>query len=475
MTKAKKFSLTELLNQRPMEETENGEPGRQEGKTGESVPGKEEIVMVDVRDLEPSRENFYQVDDSLKRSVELVGILQPLLVDPPRNGKYRVIAGHRRRLAVLALVEEGNERRRRVPCVIRKEDVKDRLALIMANRFRDKTDWEKMMEAVEAEGLAKELKKDYGLEGRTRKVLAELMGMSEAQLGRYKAIYSNLDRELMEEFRAGRISFSVASELCGMPGEFQKMAKEQIREKGMVSLPEIRELKREAVAREEAGEPGKDAGPEKVCLPGAGKSRGPGVVHLPGTEGKEEPGKMCLPGTVEKEKSGKVRLSGTWEKEKPEAVPLPGKTSPSGEEGEPEKAETAAGSGAPGKHGDESSRKKGPVTTGELFHGIYGRLKEKEKLPDILDYGLASSPSVPVTDGEFGLKASLDYGGSEGIYLDLWVEMPVDGETVRRGLGTFKTLEEDPEAMHTMARLLADFILEKYGYVRENRERFPTE
>ena len=342
MTKAKKFSLTELLNQRPMEETENGEPGRQEGKTGESVPGKEEIVMVDVHDLEPSRENFYQVDDSLKRSVELVGILQPLLVDPPRNGKYRVIAGHRRRLAVLALVEEGNESRRRVPCVIRKEDVKDRLALIMANRFRDKTDWEKMMEAVEAEGLAKELKKDYGLGGRTRKVLAELMGMSEAQLGRYKAIYSNLDRELMEEFRAGRISFSVASELCGMPGEFQKMAKEQIREKGMVSLPEIRELKREAVAREEAGEPGKDAGPEKVCLPGAGKSRGPGVVHLPGTEGKEEPGKMCLPGTVEKEKSGKVRLSGTWEKEKPEAVTLPGKTSPSGEEGEPEKAKTTA-------------------------------------------------------------------------------------------------------------------------------------
>ena len=100
-------------------------------------------MMVDVYDLEPSKENFYQVDDSLKRSVEFVGILQPLLVKQPENGKYKVIAGHRRRLAVLALMEEGKENRRYVPCVFKKEDVRDRLAIILANRFRDKTDWEK--------------------------------------------------------------------------------------------------------------------------------------------------------------------------------------------------------------------------------------------------------------------------------------------------------------------------------------------
>ena len=77
MTKAKKFSLTELLNQRSMEQLEDA--------SGEQTPQAEEIVMVDVHDLEPSRENFYQVDDSLKRSVELVGILQPLLVERPRK------------------------------------------------------------------------------------------------------------------------------------------------------------------------------------------------------------------------------------------------------------------------------------------------------------------------------------------------------------------------------------------------------
>lgn len=239
MAKQGKFHVAQLLNQRSMEQLE-AEGGSQ----------KEEIIMVDVYDLEPSKENFYLVDDNLKRSIDLVGVLQPLLVNRPEHGRYKVIAGHRRRLAVLSLVEEGNEKRRYVPCVFKKEDIRDRLAIIMANRFRDKTDWEKMMEAVEAEELAKELKKDYKLEGRTREVLAEITGVSESQLGRYKAIFNNLDRGLMDEFKAGRMGLSVAYELCGLPEEWQGQAKELIQERGMLSLMDIKEL-RDRKAREE--------------------------------------------------------------------------------------------------------------------------------------------------------------------------------------------------------------------------------
>ncbi len=416
MTKAKKFSLTELLNQRSMEQLEDA--------SGEQTPQAEEIVMVDVHDLEPSRENFYQVDDSLKRSVELVGILQPLLVERPRNGKYRVIAGHRRRLAVLALVEEGKEERRYVPCVFKKEDVKDRLALIMANRFRDKTDWEKMMEAIEAEGLAKELKKDCRLGGRTREVLAEIMGMSEAQLGRYRAIYNNLDRELMEEFKNGTIGFSAVSELCGMPGEYQERAKAQIREKGTLQLQDIREMKKERTAFRKGTE---ETGKKKEDLsPGVPEKRE--RISLPDTAGQKDPEQK------DREKSGS---------------PDP----------------------AYGKR-ENGARSLGAMTAGELFSRICGRLKTKGRMPDILDYGLAARDTLPVTTAEFGLKSSLDYGGNEGIYLDLWVELPTDGGKETGRLGTFKTLHEGEEAMHTMAALLADFIIEKYAYVRENRDRF---
>ena len=202
MAKAK-FNLTDLLNSRSkeLEEVSGGQQEKREAGQQDNAPQQAEentVVNIDVHDLVPSQENFYHVDDELKRSIELVGILQPLLVSRPENGKYRVIAGHRRRLAVLSLLEEGKEEMRFVPCVFKKEDVRDRLALIMANRFRDKTDWEKMMEAIQAEELAKELKKEYSLNGRTREVLAEITGTTEAQLGRYKSIYNNLSARLMK-------------------------------------------------------------------------------------------------------------------------------------------------------------------------------------------------------------------------------------------------------------------------------------
>lgn len=238
---AKKFNLTELLNQRSVEQQEAG--GQQE--TARPQDKKEELKMIDVYDLIPSKDNFYRVDDSLKSSIELMGVLQPLLVSEPENGKYRVIAGHRRRLAVLALVEEGKEERRFMPCVFKKEPVTDRLAIIMANRFREKTDWEKMMEAVEAEELAKELKKEYQLEGRTREVLAEITGVSEGQLGRYKAIYKNLDKGLMIAFKDNKIGFSVAAELCGLEEKTQKQAEELLEANGVLSMVDVKTLKKQ--------------------------------------------------------------------------------------------------------------------------------------------------------------------------------------------------------------------------------------
>lgn len=250
-----KFNLTELLNQRSMEQAGAAE-GTKEARRqeGQRETGKDEIVMVDIEDLVPSKDNFYHVDADLKRSIELVGVLQPLLVNKPENGKYRVIAGHRRRLAVMELVNEGKESFRFLPCVYKKEDVMDRLAIIMANRFREKTDWEKMTEAVEAEELAKELKKEYSIEGRTREVLSEITGVAEAQLGRYKAIYNNLLPELMEKFKNGSIVVSVAVELSGMEEDMQRKAADILESGGTISLPDVKEMKKQA--EEAKGIPG---------------------------------------------------------------------------------------------------------------------------------------------------------------------------------------------------------------------------
>lgn len=245
-----KFDLHQLLNERSKAEAAgNSQADRQQAKSMEQL-------TLDVYDLIPSKENFYSMEniDELKQSISLVGILQPLLVK--RDGdKYRIKAGHRRRLACMALADEGQERFRFVPCVIRQETeeekqgninaILDRLTLIFANGFREKTDWEKMEEILQTEALVVELRKEVSLEGRTRAILAEFTGIKEAQLGRYKAIKNNLCPQLMEEFREGNIGISVIYELSGLSAEYQRRACELYQENRGLTISDAKALKRE--------------------------------------------------------------------------------------------------------------------------------------------------------------------------------------------------------------------------------------
>ena len=247
-----KFDLHQLLNERSKAaavEREN-EP--------RTADGMEQLTL-DVYDLIPSQENFYstQYINDLKQSIAIVGLLQPLLVE--RDGdKFRVVAGHRRRLACMALVEDGLEQFRRVPCVTRAVEeegtvktILDRLALIFANGFREKSDWEKMEETLRTEALIAELRKEVEVEGRTRWITAEFTGITEAQIGRYKSIKNNLCPELMQAFKAKRLGVSTAYELSGLSVDYQNRAADTLEEVGVLSINDAKALKQE----EEAGKP----------------------------------------------------------------------------------------------------------------------------------------------------------------------------------------------------------------------------
>lgn len=247
--KAEKFNLMDLLNQRSKQKQETEEQNPEAGQGAQKEKTEENrVFMVDAYDMIPSKENFYHVDAALKRSIELVGVLQPCIVKKPVNGKYDVIAGHRRRLASLALVEEGKEQFRYIPCMYKKEETADKLAIIMANSFRDKSDFEKMIEIVQLKELVKDLKKEYKLAGRVREMQQELTGITEAQISRYEAIYNNLEKELMEEFKTGKLIFSVAVEVSGMEREWQMKAYEKLLEDGELTLPEVKQMKKQIEA-----------------------------------------------------------------------------------------------------------------------------------------------------------------------------------------------------------------------------------
>lgn len=87
-------------------------------------------------------------------------------------------------------------------------------------------------------------------------------------------------------------------------------------------------------------------------------------------------------------------------------------------------------------------------TCEEYFDYIVNHIE----LPEILDYSNGDSLNrMIITEPVYGMTSRLDWGDSEGIYLDIY-----NGGGTH--IGTFKTLENSSEAMHIMANLLADFI-----------------
>lgn len=121
----------------------------------------------------------------------------------------------------------------------------------------------------------------------------------------------------------------------------------------------------------------------------------------------------------------------------------------------------------------ESGFAERPLTTAEHFQLVCNILRDKGLMPDdILDYALAASHPVPIRTCDFTIRNNLDYGVSEGIYLDLVIEYYEGGRKKINKLGTFKTLQTGPEAMRTMARLLADFIVEERVYVSTHLDAY---
>lgn len=229
-----------------------------------------EVVMLDVEDLMPSKDNFYITEgiDELADAIELSGgIEQNLVVKPEAHGKYEVIAGHRRRLAALKLAGEGKEAYRKVPCRIKHESdsIKDKLSLILTNSTaRELSDWEKVQQAKELKELLTEYKKALAEEnkdkpkeervrmGRVREIVAQMLNTSTTQIGRMEAIDNNLSTEFKQEMEKGNINISTAHELSRLDEEGQKKAYEQYEEKGELHIKDVKQEQKEEITDEQA-------------------------------------------------------------------------------------------------------------------------------------------------------------------------------------------------------------------------------
>lgn len=233
-----------------------------------------DTVYRDVFKLIPSKANFYGVKpeklQGLKNSILLFGVMQDVLIEE-RDGEDYIISGHCRTMCCRMLVEEGHEEFRKINCKYTK--VKDnarknlieencingsatrenddaisklleRLSVIQANRFRDKSDWEKMREALDTEEIIKELKNLAGLKGKTRDIVRETIGVSGTQMERYHAVQKRLSAEWMAEFEAEKINITVARELADLDEKYQKQAMEHYMEHDIITQAEVRAFKK---------------------------------------------------------------------------------------------------------------------------------------------------------------------------------------------------------------------------------------
>lgn len=197
-----------------------------ESKVSDSDTG-ENVVKIYNRDLVGNPKNFYSTADlaELEDSIRTCGhVLSPLLVMPTEEGKYRIISGHRRRLAAISVFGPGCQ----LPCIIKrpKDEIEEEYLLIVSNSTaRRISSWELGQQAKRLTELIGKLRGQGAKlpEGaKTRDIVADQLGVSPSKLARIQAIDNNLAVPgFKQKFQAGQLPEDVAYKISQMPHDQQ--------------------------------------------------------------------------------------------------------------------------------------------------------------------------------------------------------------------------------------------------------------
>ena len=187
---------------------------------------EERIIEIEMERLRDFRHHPFRIieDDQmnqLMKSIEMYGVLSPLIVRPLPDGVYEVISGHRRKYAARALGY------RKVPVIIRVMKDEDAvITMVDANLHRagirpsEKAFAIKMKYDAMREKLNRTPGKhsdDDELKGiRTVQILGKEMGESPKQVQRYLKI-TELEPRILALLDEKKISFNPAFEIAFLP------------------------------------------------------------------------------------------------------------------------------------------------------------------------------------------------------------------------------------------------------------------
>ncbi len=194
------------------------------------------VLDIAIEDIVPNEKNFYGTDDieALKESILASGLQQNLVVGTKKDGKYKLISGHRRFKSITELIKEGKLKLTAVPCkIVDVTEGEELLTLVKTNSTARVLSVEEKIEQIKAlENAVKLLNADPStrIKGRTREYIAKEMGISEGEISRYKTIDKKLSDDLKVELCYGNLSFDAAHKAATqLNPEQQKKVVEKIK------------------------------------------------------------------------------------------------------------------------------------------------------------------------------------------------------------------------------------------------------
>lgn len=210
---------------------------RTQGAAAAETSNRSEIQMIDFHQLIPNAKNFYGIREieQLAHSMALSGTVEPLLVVRRDDGNYNIISGERRFRAVSLRYERGELTSPDVPCMVHEAfsgdgkltaEMRENIAIVCANSYRQKTALEKLEEINVLEPIARiyytDALADGSFSGAFRKYFAEqFLGMSSTSLQRL-LVLRKLCPEARESLQDGTISDTLASVLANRSLEEQQ-------------------------------------------------------------------------------------------------------------------------------------------------------------------------------------------------------------------------------------------------------------
>lgn len=190
---------------------------------------------ISVKKMYSNDMNFYSRQDieELSNLILAVGLIENMAVtyDPCEKGEYRIISGEMRWRALNLLLEKGYSEFEVATCQILTpaEEHEEMVQIIVANSYRTKNIKDQLEEAQKLKESLQYMK-EHGLtlqgmklDGKKiRDVVANIMKLSGTKVAQIDGINSNLLPEFVEQLKEGKLTFSAAYELSGMPKEDQE-------------------------------------------------------------------------------------------------------------------------------------------------------------------------------------------------------------------------------------------------------------